>query len=669
MLTIPERILFILLLIFVIGATITAFERMFRAIMRGEGELRLDNLPKRLMMGAKALFSQGEIIKNRRMTSLIHWGVAWGFLFYFLVNAADVVEGFVPHMEETFWGILFRNAPFRFLSDILSVVVLIGVAYFLIRRFVRKDPALTTHANVKLHPKARSGGISRDSLLVGIFILLHVGARLISQSFLVAGSGADWAQPFATLLSNLWSPASANIGWHISWWIALGLILLFLPYFPYTKHAHLFMGPVNFMTRPERGALGAMTALDFEDESIEQFGANALSDLPKTAILDAFACIICNRCQEACPAYHTGKELSPAAIEINKRYYLKEQMPAFADGTLAEQPLLDYAISESALWACTSCAACIEVCPVGNEPMHDILNMRRDQVLMNSAFPDQLKGAFNGMERTGNPWSMTDDRMAWASSLPFEVPTVQQNPDFELLFWVGCAGSFDPHAQEIARATATVLHHAGVNFAVLGEMESCTGDSARRAGNEYLFYEMAQANIETLNSVGADKKRIVATCPHCFMTLGTEYAELGGHYQVLHHTQLIADLIGKGKLTLKNSNRLEVTFHDPCYLGRHHGEYEAPREALANAGITLLEMDRNREGSFCCGAGGAQFWKEEEHGNEAVSHNRFAEAMETGAKVVATGCPFCARMLGDAKADGSSTIQVKDVAELVAESV
>ncbi len=669
MLTTPEKVLFILLLLFVLGAAYTSFERMYRAVMRGEGELRLEDLPQRLLTGAKALFSQGEIIRNRRTTSLIHWGVAWGFLFYFLVNAADVVEGFVPNMEETFWGVLFRNLPFRFLADIFSVIVLAGVAYFLIRRFIQKDPALATRENVKLHPKARAGGISRDSLLVGLFILLHVGARLVSQSFLVAQHGADWGQPFATLLSNLWNPATANVGWHISWWVALGLILLFLPYFPYTKHAHLFMGPINFMTRPERAALGAMNSLDFEDETIEQFGAATLPDLPKTAILDAFACIMCNRCQEACPAYVTGKELSPSAIEVNKRYYLKEHLPAFADGALNESPLLDYAISDSALWACTSCAACIEVCPVGNEPMHDILNMRRDQVLMNSAFPDQLKGAFTGMERTGNPWSMTDDRMAWAQPLPFEVPTVAQNPDFEVLYWVGCAGSFDPHAQEIARATATVLHHAGINFAVLGEQESCTGDSARRAGNEYLFFEMAQANIETLNSVGADKKRIVATCPHCFMTLGTEYAELGGEYRVLHHTQLIADLIGKGKLTLKKNNRLEATFHDPCYLGRHSGEYKAPREALANAGITLLEMDRNREGSFCCGAGGAQFWKEEEHGEEAVSHNRFAEAAGTGAKVVATGCPFCARMLGDAKTDGSSQMEVKDVAELVAAAI
>jgi Fe-S oxidoreductase len=246
------------------------------------------------------------------------------------------------------------------------------------------------------------------------------------------------------------------------------------------------------------------------------------------------------------------------------------------------------------------------------------------------------------------------------------VPTVEQNPDYEVLYWVGCAGAFDPHAQEIARATATILQSAGVSFAVLGEAESCTGDSARRAGNEYLFNEMAMANIETLNGVGANTRTIVTGCPHCMTTIGREYKALGGDYKVFHHTQMIADLVGKGKLKLKDGNKLEATFHDPCYLGRHNGEYDSPRMSLEKAGLTLLEMKRSKKDSFCCGAGGAQFWKEEEHGTESVPHNRFEEAESTGATVVATGCPFCARMLGDAKGHKGSKMEVKDVAELVA---
>jgi Fe-S oxidoreductase len=415
--------------------------------------------------------------------------------------------------------------------------------------------------------------------------------------------------------------------------------------------------------------LGAIPPLNFEDESVEQFGVAKLTDLPQTQILDAFSCIMCNRCQDACPAYVTGKELSPAAIEINKRYYIRDNMATLAAGKEDSLPLLDYAISESALWACTTCGACVEVCPVGNEPMFDIVNMRQNQVLMESNFPHELKGAFNGMERLANPWGMSEDRMSWSQPLDFEVPTVEENPDFDVLFWVGCAGAFDPNAQAIAQATATVLHSAGVNFAVLGNDETCTGDSARRAGNEYLFYELAMGNIETLNSLGVDEKSIVTSCPHCFHTISKEYGDFGGHYKVLHHTQLIAELIGKGKLTLKNGSLEKTTFHDPCYLGRHNNVFDAPRASLAEAGKVLLEMDRTREDSFCCGAGGAQMWKEEEQGNQGVNANRYEEARQTGAATLATGCPFCAIMMNDANTEAGGKMVVKDVAQVIADAI
>jgi Fe-S oxidoreductase len=561
---------------------------------------------------------------------------------------------------------------YRLAADLFSVAVLIGVVYFVVRRFIARDSALTVRENVKLYPNAASA-IARDSFIVAGFIFLHVGFRFLGQSFAIAMEGADAWQPFASLVSNLWSGMSAEgleVGWHASWWLALGLILLFLPYFPYTKHAHLFMGPVNIASRPKRRSPGALEALDFEDESIEQFGAARLTDLSQTQVLDAFACIMCNRCQDACPAYVTGKELSPSALEINKRFYTKHRMTALAAGEEDDQLLLDYGMSESAVWACTTCGACVEVCPVGNEPMFDIMNIRQNQVLMESAFPQELKAAFNGMERMANPWGMTEDRMAWAAPLEFSVPTVEQNPEFDVLYWVGCAGAFDPNAQEIARAMATVLNSSGVSYAVLGNDESCTGDSARRAGNEYLFFEMAMMNIEMLQGIGADQKTIVTTCPHCFHTLGQEYVDFGGDFRVLHHTQYIGELVGKGKLSLKNGRVLEqATFHDPCYLGRQNGEYDAPREALAEAGMTLLEMGRNREGSFCCGAGGAQMWKEEEHGQEAVSINRYAEARATGAKVLATGCPFCAIMMHDANVEAGEAMQVKDVAQVMAEAI
>ncbi len=666
-----EKTLFAFLALVCIVATINTFGQMVKIIMRGEGKLKLDELPRRMMTGLVALFTQGRIIRHRRLSSIFHYGVAWGFIFYFLVNAIDVTEGLVTGFEFLPNNII--GDIYRFAADIFGALVLIGVLYFILRRFAWSDPVLTARENVTLYPKARAGGINKDSFAVALFILFHVGFRMTGAAFLIAQHGPDSSQPVANFIAQTFmaggSEFALNFGWHFSWWVAVGLVVMFLPYFPYTKHAHLFMGPANFMTRPDRTYLGQMFTLDFEDEEIEQFGAATLFDLEQTQIVDAFACIMCNRCQEVCPAYNTGKELSPAAIEINKRYHIRENMFDFASGGEATMPLLDFAISESALWACTACGHCIEVCPVGNTPMLDIMDMRRDQVLMASAFPSELKGAFVGMERMGNPWQSTDGRMEWAKPLDFPVPTVEENPDYEYLLWVGCAGAFNPDAQETVRAVATIMQHAGVSFAVLGDAESCTGDSARRAGNEYLYFEMATGNIETLNAAGADKKRIVTSCPHCFTTIGKEYGELGGHYDVFHHTQLISDLVGRGKLRLNGSKLESVTYHDPCYLGRHNGVITEPRDALAKAGATLLEMDRHGKDSFCCGAGGAQYWKEEEHGTEAVNANRFAEAQSTGATTLAVGCPFCATMMSDANREKGEPMQVKDVAQVVLDAL
>jgi len=670
MLTTIEKFLFTLLVIVALAAAYFTFSWMFKIILRGQGKINFENAGQRIWNGTVSIIFQGGIIQRRRLTSIFHYGVAWAFIFYLLLNLIDVIEAFIPGFR--FLGDSTVGGIYRLVGDLLTVAALIGVLYFIIRRFIAQDQSLRIRDNVTVDAKAIRG-IPRDSLIVALFIFFHVGFRFLGQSLLVALEGSDAYQPFASLVANLWptgSPETLEFGWHICFWVALGLILVFIPYFPFTKHAHLFMGPLNFITRPKRSSLGALDPLDFEDEAIEQFGAAHLTDLSQTQILDGFACIMCNRCQDACPAYVTGKELSPSALEVNKRYYTRYNMSTLANGAEDTSLIFGGMISESAVWACTTCGACVEVCPVGNEPFFDIMNIRQNQVLMESSFPHELRAAFNGMERLANPWGMTEDRMAWTEALEFDVPTVEQNPDYELLYWVGCAGAFDPNGQDIARATATVLQAADINFAVLGNEEICTGDSARRAGNEFLFNEMALMNIEALNGIGVDKKRILTSCPHCFHTLKTEYPALGGHYHVVHHTQLIADLVGKGKLQLKNGTELEsVTFHDPCYLGRHNQEYDAPRTALLEAGSLLLEMDRNKKDSFCCGAGGAQMWKEEEHGTEAVSVNRFAEANSTGAQVLATGCPFCAIMMKDANTEAGDVMQVKDVAELVVDAL
>ena len=342
-------------------------------------------------------------------------------------------------------------------------------------------------------------------------------------------------------------------------------------------------------------------------------------------------------------------------------------MDELASGGESEFNLVDFAISESAVWACTACGACVDICPVGNEPMFDILYMRRWQTLMEDAYPKELRTAYRGMERNGNPWNQSaGDRMAWAEGL--NVPTVEDNPDFELLWWVGCAPAYDPRAQQTAKAFAKVLNAAGVNYAILGEMETCTGDAARRSGNEALFYEMAMANIETLNEF--EPKRIVATCPHCLQTLGKEYGEYGGHYDVIHHTQLLSELTAANKISaISNGDSDTITFHDPCYLGRQNGIVDAPRDLISGMGLNSVEMPRHGKQSFCCGAGGAQMWKEEEHGDARVNMVRYEEAAETGAKTIAVGCPFCLTMLTDASKEVDQGVAVVDVIELFAERI
>jgi Fe-S oxidoreductase len=678
MLSLIEKILFALVALATVTAAIFAVRRLIVIIGHGHDKPDWKAAFKRLpnVLGRVAVFQP--VFRFRLLSSLFHAFVGWGFGFYLLVNVVDVIRGYVPGFVIP--GLI--GNIYRLLADLLSAGVLVGMIYFIIRRFVVEPANLSTRESTLLDPNARRG-IKRDSAIVASFIFLHVGSRFLGETFAVASTGkADGWQPFASAVAGFWSgwsPQAFVTGQHVAFWLALGLILAFIPYFPYSKHIHLFFAPFNLWLKPQRLSIGELSRLDFDDQNLTQFGASKLADLGWDQLMDAYACIMCYRCQEVCPAYATGKVLSPAALEINKRYLLNRVggQSALSGGKggqrmpLPETPLTEFAIPEEAVWGCTSCGACVDICPVGNEPMRDILDIRRAQVLMDNAFPKQLETAFRGMERTVNPWNVPPtERLKWAEGL--HVPTIDQNPQADLLWWVGCAPATDARAQKTAQAFAKILNAAGVNFAVLGQREQCTGDSARRTGNEFLFHELATVNVEILNSVEAGlaparSLRIVTTCPHCLHTLKNEYPAFGGYYEVIHHTQLINELVTAGKLKLQETrDELRVTFHDPCYLGRHNKIFDAPRTALKNAGAETVEMPRHAAKSFCCGAGGGQMWKEEEHGTASVNKTRFAEAKATGAGTLATGCPFCMVMLTDAaKADGEQ-VKVLDVAEIVA---
>jgi Fe-S oxidoreductase len=658
MLTLIEKILFVVATLASLYYTYHGVALIMRRINSGQGKIDWSLAYKRIgeLIIKVGLFQP--VFRFRLWPSILHGLIGWGFLSFLLINLADLIYAFTGFKLLEHSG-LFGNA-YRLLADFANVVIIFGIVAMAIRRFILRPATLSTRETTLLNPKARFG-ITRDSAIVATFIFIHNAMRLLGESFGIALSGhADSWQPTISAVAGLWSgvnPQALIIGEHLAFWLSIGAVVAFLPYFPYSKHIHLFFAPLNFALKPERRSIGQLSYINLDDQSIEQFGAAKMKDLGWEQIMDSYSCIMCFRCQEVCPAYNTGKLLSPAALEINKRYH-------FNGGGTTDVTMTEL-ISEEAIWACTSCGACVDICPVGNEPMRDILDIRRNLSMMESAFPKQLESAFKGMERNMNPWNVSQaDRMKWADGM--SVPTIEQNAEPDILWWVGCAPATDSRAQKTAQAFAKILNAAGVNYAVLGKNESCTGDSARRAGREDIFFGLASQNVEILNELAP--KRIVTTCPHCLHTIKNEYPAFGGNYQVIHHTQLINELVGAGKISLEvSSDQFSVTFHDPCYLGRHNKEVDSPRTALKSAGALTIEMPRNSAKSFCCGAGGAQMWKEEEPGSARVNEMRFAEAKSTGADIVAVGCPFCLTMMNDAsKADGGN-IQVKDVAEIVAE--
>ena len=669
MLTDIEKIIFILFAIVAIGLSYTTFNKMFKAISVGSQQIDWKRVLLNFPKGIEVFISQRTLFKTRPVIGFIHALVAWGFTLYLVVNIVDVLYGFIPGFH--FFPNYFIGKVYRLFVDIFTVLVLLGVVYFLVRRFIFKDNSLVIGEPVMLNDLAKKG-MRNDSLIVGLFIFLHVGSRLLAASFEIARNGSDTFQPAATTIALLWSDFSQEsiiISEHIFWWIALGLILGFLPYFPFTKHAHLFMGPLNYMAKTERKSMAALEAIDFEDDSIDQFGAGQLGHLPQSQILDAYACIQCSRCQDACPAYETGKELSPSALEINKRYFLNNHLDEFINGSIPDAAITDILLTDEAAWSCTTCGYCVEVCPVGNEPMLDILRARQDLVMMESKFPQEAMETFDKIENYGNPWGLSpQEREVWMEGK--EVPLMREKKEAEVLYWAGCAGAYDNRGKEISQAVVDVLNEAKVDFASLGNEETCTGDSARRIGNEYLFQTMAEKNLETFGKYKF--KKIVTQCPHCFTTLKNDYSELGADLEVVHHSQFIGELVSEGKISPKAWLDEDVTYHDACYLGRHNDEYDAPRDVIQSImkNGSLVEMEKSREESFCCGAGGGNMWYEIKTG-ERINHNRFKQAADTGATTVATSCNFCNIMMEDGmKVTGNDDkMKVMDIAELVSKSL
>ena len=651
------------------GASYVTFGKMFKVIMSGTIPIIWKDVFKNWKAGFAVFFTQNTLFKTRPFIGFVHALVAWGFTLYLVVNIVDVLYGFIPNFK--FLPDSIIGDIYRLFVDTFSVLVLVGVLYLLVRRFITKDDRLFTKGPVMLSDKAQKGMLI-DSLLVGAFIIIHIGSRFLSASFEIAIHGADRSQPAANFVASFWSNMpmeKLHLCEHITWWLALGLILAFLPYFPFSKHAHLFMGPLNIMAAVDRRSMAAIETIDFENEELEQFGASNIQHLPQTQLLDGYACIQCSRCQDACPAYETGKELSPSAMEINKRYFLNENVNSLANGESIDKALTEWMLTEEAAWSCTTCGYCVEVCPVGNEPMIDILRARQDLVMMESKFPKDAMETFEKMENYGNPWGLSpQDRENWMEG--FDVPLMREKKNADVLYWAGCSGAYDSRGRDISQSVANIMNEAGVDYACLGNEETCTGDSARRIGNEYLFQTMAEQNKETFDQYNF--KKIVTQCPHCFTTLKNDYAEMGIELDVVHHSQFIDELINEKKIQPKPYIDEDITFHDPCYLGRHNNEYDAPRNVLQSVlkEGKIKEMEQSKSESFCCGAGGGNMWYEIKTGDR-INQNRVGQAVDTNAKTIAAACNFCNIMLEDGvKTTGNEeNIKVIDIAEMVSKSL
>ncbi|GBD18087.1 hypothetical protein HRbin27_00578 [bacterium HR27] len=663
MLTTPERIAFVLVALLSLLLTAHGVSRLVRAIGRGQGRPRWSTFLRRVVPVSFEILLQRPIFRARPLVSLLHAGVFFAFVFYGLVNVLDVAEGFTGFSTLHRGGIA---AAYNVVADLLSVAALVGILGLLVRRFGLRP--FRFNDRVFLLPSVHFG-IARDSAIVGGFILLHVGSRWIGQAVRIAESGRpDWSQPTASLVATLfssWSDTALAAASHITWWLALGLILAFLPYFPYSKHIHLFMAPLNLILR-EESPLGRLEPPVTGDGTM---GAERLEQLRWYQLLDAYACIMCNRCQDVCPAHGTGRALSPAALEINKRYYLNRNLSAFAGGA-SSPPLLEIAASKEAVWACTTCAACVRICPVGNRPMLDLIDMRHALVSRGDPIDPNLQAALESLARYGNSFGKpARQRARWAKELPFPIKDARKEP-VEYVWFVGDFASFDPRMQENTKTVAQLFHAAGVDFGILYEDERNAGNDVRRVGEEGLFELLVEHNLAALEK--AQFRAIVTTDPHTYNALKNEYPAYGLRVPVYHYTEILADLLERGVLRVQQPLAAAVTYHDPCYLGRYNRITGAPRRIIRALGLELREMPRHGANTYCCGAGGGQIWMDS-GGQERPSEQRIREAVGLGddLRYFVVSCPKDMAMYSDAvKTTGyEGRLTVIDVARLVATAV
>jgi Fe-S oxidoreductase len=635
---------------------------LFTLVRMGRPVSRFDDLTKRVELEGTVVLGQRKLLQ-RFIPGIMHAFIFWGFLVLLTTIVEAVGEVFQRSFSIPLVG---RSGWLGLVQDVFAVLVLVGIGMALsIRKVQRPERFKGSHLE------------EADFILLmitGIMLtLLALNGAKIALS--INEAPTSWT-PASNLVAQLFEPMSegtADMFEQVFLWAHLGLIFAFLAYIPYSKHLHILVSAVNVFfskTKPR----GKLEKIDIDLEKLEageaRLGAGTVEDLTWKEILDTYSCTECGRCQNVCPAWNTGKPLSPKLIVMNLRDQVFEEGPKVLEAKRRgreheKQPLNPDVIEDEVIWDCVTCGACMQECPVNIEHVDHIVDMRRNLVMAESRFPPEVGTLLRNMESSQNPWGVPQSTRAdWAQGLGVRVLEDGQAPEY--LYWVGCAGSFDDRAKKISQAVVRVLQKAAVPFAILGPRELCNGDPARRIGNEYLYQELARQNIETLNQAGV--RKVIVNCPHCFNTIRNEYPDFGGTYEVIHHTQLIDRLMREGRLTPGKPVDELIAYHDPCYLGRHNGVYEEPRQVLERIpGVRTTEMPRHHERSFCCGAGGSRMWMEE-HLGKRINMERTEEAISTGAGTLGVACPYCLIMLDDgAKAKGE-VIRVLDVAQVVARS-
>ncbi len=629
----------------------------------GKKENRFENKYERVFNIIKIVFGQSKLLRDPA-AGLVHLFIFWGFIFFTFAVLEGIIQGFYSGFSLQFLGKF--NLLISLSHDIFAILVILAIGFAFYRRYILKIERL---------PKGKHEQFDANFIL---FMILTVVVTMLGQnSAHIAMNNFQYAEfeyrPVSIWLSSIFYSSSANNApffYELFWWWHILVIFSFMNYLPYSKHFHVYTSVPNVFFAKLPNEKMVLKPLDLEDEEAEQFGVSDVEDLTWKQLLDGYACTECGRCTSVCPAAITGKPLSPREIIVNVRKRMEEKGPLVIAGVeeegITDKTLIHDFIKPEELWACTTCGACMHECPVTIEHVDTIVDMRQNLVLMESEFPSEMNTVFKNLETNFSPWAFNQqDRANWAEGM--DIKTLADDSNGEILFWVGCSGSFDARYQKVSQAFAKIMQKADVDFRILGTEEKCNGDTARRLGNEYLAQTLMQENIEKMNDYGV--KKIVTACPHCFNSIKNEYPQFGGKFEVLHHSEFIDNLIKTNKISLKKDDSVhKLTYHDSCYLGRYNEIYDEPRHVLESVGtIKITEPERTKDEGFCCGAGGGRMFLEEDTGTR-INEERTKELLQTGAETIASACPFCMTMINDGlKAEENEEVAVKDIAEIILE--